>query len=668
MNNFSELNDYGAGQVTFQSQADYSIVFGNSLGNGSVTANNTVFFTLQNRQPIISFTNPLEPLVVSIIAQPDLNGACINTIQYVGNNANITISNPTAGAWVAQGMWTVADYNELFANGVVELPALRTDDFVMETTANDQLGNTRSFYTEVDVIPGGFSRPNTVSFDEDTTVQIDGMGFSDLADQNYTFTFGLVPTNSGNILLNATAQQGNTIVSTGTRTQINTRLQGNIAFIPADDYAANAVMAVNIYNNTTSTDLGYANIALQIAATHAESSYPSDITYSDVGNIAFNVWTSGNSFAVTDQAVGKNYSLTFNMGNTVIGNLYQGNTLGGSSVTLTGNKAAVNSAIGNVLFVPNGLSTANASLVFTQTQTTANILQTNVTIPMINQIVAQHANDAGPLPVGQLYTTGNAQANTANTSFSLSTYSGASGNVLLQTLGNTITPAAARVTTNVKYSPISIRLSNQTGLQNHRPYLTAGSTVPDTCYFAFWVYFNGVSPNKILTLFNSVGGGGIPAGHAVLSIQFSGGSGFVLPNDGYVVSGGYYTERLVLGGGFELNTWNHIAVQRGPTVASGVAPIAAWVNGQPQTSAFSGQGLGNPGFAIPYISGYPWNKFRFGRPGGPVSDTQTAPFLQDFLLDDIVYQDNNPYTAGVAFTPQPLGQFTGNIRMMMTGC
>jgi hypothetical protein len=356
------------------------------------------------------------------------------------------------------------------------------------------------------------------------------------------------------------------------------------------------------------------------------------------------------------------------MGNTVIGNLYQGNTLGGSSVTLTGNKAAVNSAIGNVLFVPNGLSTANASLVFTQTQTTANILQTNVTIPMINQIVAQHANDAGPLPVGQLYTTGNAQANTANTSFSLSTYSGASGNVLLQTLGNTITPAAARVTTNVKYSPISIRLSNQTGLQNHRPYLTAGSTVPDTCYFAFWVYFNGVSPNKILTLFNSVGGGGIPAGHAVLSIQFSGGSGFVLPNDGYVVSGGYYTERLVLGGGFELNTWNHIAVQRGPTVASGVAPIAAWVNGQPQTSAFSGQGLGNPGFAIPYISGYPWNKFRFGRPGGPVSDTQTAPFLQDFLLDDIVYQDNNPYTAGVAFTPQPLGQFTGNIRMMMTGC
>jgi hypothetical protein len=664
LNSFQDLNNYSSQTVTFQSQADYAIVWGNSLGNGSITANTSVYHTLQNRQPIVSFVNPLEPLVVAINTTPDAEGNPLQNVSYSGNNANIVITHPDDTVWIATGMNTVADYNELFANGIVTINLLRTQDFNYQTTISDQLGQTRNFYTIVDVVPFGFSRPNTVSFDEDANAIIDGMSLTDIANQNYTFTFSLAPTAAGNIQLNATSAVGNVLTLTGNRTSINTTLAGNITFIPNDDYASNANVVINIFNNTTSQNLGNSNILLQIGTTHVDSTWPDAITYARAGNIQFNSWSYPQNFQVTDLAQNRNYSVVFNLGNTVIGNLYTGNTLSGSSVTLTGNRTSVNSQIANIKLVPNGIANSNAVLQFTQTQTTANIVQANVAIPVTYQAVAVHAYDSLDLPIGQYwFNTGNATyQSTANTNFAISTWANTS---YPATQANTATTASRRQTTAVKYSPTCINLGQLNGVHPTRTYKTAGDSMPAQCYFAFWL-FNSQSylnihacamarSDQIMST-RPIGPPYPVLGN--LNLQFYQNKGY-LTTFRYVVDSVYFSERLELDT-FAANTWYHIAIQ----VASNQR-VSAWVNGQPKTAAWSGSGLNNPSYSIPYITcAIPncWSIGKYGYTAGGALDSSC-----NLSVDDIVYRDDNPQTPGVAFTPAQLGAFTGNVRMQVTG-
>lgn len=86
-------------------------------------------------------------------------------------------------------------------------------------------------------------------------------------------------------------------------------------------------------------------------------------------------------FAITDQANNKSYSVTLSVGD--YGNLYQSGNLQGNTYTISGNISTVNNKLLAVSLLPAYVNSVSSFyLNYTQTQTTNNILQANVQIPM----------------------------------------------------------------------------------------------------------------------------------------------------------------------------------------------------------------------------------------------------------------------------------------------
>jgi len=662
MNSYSQLNSYGSALVSYESQADYSIVWGTNLGNANIIANVSVSHNLPDQQPLISFTNPLKPLCVAISSPRDSEGIALSNVIYTGNNANISLTHPNNLQWVATGMWTVADYNELFNNTTVSINSLRTEDFAYNVTAADQFGSTREFFVNVDVVPFGFSRPTSVTYNEDSNATISGMAITDIANSNYTFTFTLSSAAAGNLVLNYNASTGNVVTFTADRNQCNTILADNITYVPADDYVANSNVSVNIYNNSTSEDLGTSNIALIIGSTHADYTAPTSIPWSKTGNSS--IYSGGDAnLAITDLAVNRQYTANLTLASSASGNIYLGSTFYGNTISLSGNITQVNANLANLVFVPNASSNTSTTLQYVQTQTTAGINQANVAISMAYQPVAIHINSGGvELPVGSNI----AAAGSDFFSYQYTTTTDSNGYTSYTNTYQSATPV--NNTSIYKYGPMSIDVSYPRGLQGETD-TTITATGPS--YFAFWIYLKQSHPYSTICQIVSSGdatrryfctwGGNlyfVQGGFEGQVREFSSPDDFFISNVSF--------------GSLPIQTWTHIAIQRGNNNSS----FGCWKNGVPINNFYAYGGFATTSTA--WVTSYnmkAFDKFVFGAPldvyppgsggyGGFKSSVGQVPV--NALLDDIVIRNDAPYTPGVAFTP--IGQTWGaNSRQLMTG-
>ena len=118
-----------------------------------------------------------------------------------------------------------------------------------------------------------------------------------------------------------------------------------------------------------------ANAAVTVSGS-AEYEIPASLTYIEDLEFSFS------GFAVTDAAVGKNYSATVELVNAAVGNLYYNSINYGNSITITGDKSTVTTNLNNIKFLSVLNGYANTTLLYSQTQTTDNIVQaSNLSIP-----------------------------------------------------------------------------------------------------------------------------------------------------------------------------------------------------------------------------------------------------------------------------------------------
>lgn len=652
MNSFKQLNGYGEEFVTFQSQADYSIEFGASLGNATVIANVSVAHNLQNRQLIASFDNPLLPLVVQINSPDDENGVAVTDINYSGPNGNIVVENVNDNQWLIKNIQTVADYNEIFNNTSVSINSLRTENFAYQTVVSDQLDNLRTFFTNVEVVPFGFSRPTSVTYNEDQSANITGLAITDISNLNYTFTFSLVPTDAGNIRLNSNEDTGNTIVVSSSRDQLNQAFETGITYIPADDYDLNSNVSVSVFNNSSNTSVGTSNIQLLIGESHADFSVPASIGYSETANSNVGTTTTGN-IRITDQAVNRQYTSTVTLQNSALGDLYNGNTLLGNTVIYSGNISQVNNNLANVKFVPVANAVVNSNIIYNQVQTTAGITQAaNIQIPLSYQIPAIHINSGISKPVG-LTVSGRPSA------WKLENFNGRAVNMLFVQSGANVAPAtsdvdywawpnytnlnAFRDTDNFVFQPMGIKLDQRSGTSAgivarnfgiiDRDPEDSNKIVGTAGYFSFWIYLNEThSYSHYCAIAAGRREGNVGSGENWLGIGSYNSNMFITSNAtfngpvggtdrGEPVIRNFQTnnvtrfrERIALGSNPPVGVWTHIAIQisagipatvlqgsfSNPSIPSdGTQVVSVWRDGVPITQFFGRRNTGFNGLTWP---------------------------------------------------------------------
>jgi len=153
----------------------------------------------------------------------------------------------------------------------------------------------------------------------------------------------------------------------------NGALEVNVSISGSTESSQN--LNLGYYPNANSYFTGYME---NIVYVKGEALYTSSFTPSNW--IADVVAT--NDFGITDQANNKSYSVTLSVDNN-LANIYQGNVARGTSWTITGTKANVNTSLSNVSLLPGYYGNIrSASLNYLQTQTTDNIPQANVGIPI----------------------------------------------------------------------------------------------------------------------------------------------------------------------------------------------------------------------------------------------------------------------------------------------
>jgi hypothetical protein len=691
VNSFQQLNSYGNANVTYTSGANANIVWGNSLGNGTIISNVSVTHALQNRQPLITFNGATRPIVVGINASSDAEGTTITNVEYIGNNANIVLTQVDILQWTLGNIWSTVDYSDAFSNSRVSIDSLRTEDFNYQTSITDQVGNNFSFYTNVDVIPFGMSYPTSVGYSEDSAgVLINPLEITDLANYNYTLSMSIASANSGNLLL-GNSYSSNSFSVTGNTAVVNPVI-ANVRYVPYADQTSTIPVNLIVYNNSTSNAMVNANISMVCTQTHADFSSPTFVAYTKVGNSNIGTTSLGN-IRITDLATSKNYSSTLTAGNIFGGNLYIGNTAYGNTLTLTGNITGVNANLANIKWVPSGNIANSTTIQYTQTQTTNSILQGNISIPLNYVQTTAHIESAG------------VEKDVLSGSYPLDLPAAADfwvykGNIGATPTGfyngyyDSVTVSNFRNTTDFIGPTSSISVGN---LQGATSRVDSISDPYSASTFEMWVkpQMSGNSYVIGSVFCSSAGsppyyvGGGIRLEvfqgqlYGVLSDEVTNGanspsSGAVVQYKGPAFNTDFWYQRVVLND-FSNNAWNHIAVMR--TAGTNDSRLYIWVNGIQQNEQY-GRALAENGY-YGGAGGPFWNwtkgcfnRFTVGATNMPNSysgsivnpgwTTWRRPFIG--LFDNIKITQQAVYTPGTNFTPSTESAvYAGNVTQFMNG-
>jgi len=394
MSTIQDLNT--ARTITYNDEANYAIVFGANAGNITANVDSYASANITQQTTLTSITSPVRDLLLDV----QFSNVGNVSMAYVGTYSNIGILQVAPAAWRVNGIRSVAQYTEAFAN--VKFTDL-TGASNITPLANVTIANVVVDPTSV------------------VTFRL----YANTAVGNGTMTDGVVT--------------GNSIFIDGNATSLNSQIAaGAFKFLPASDLASNVGNAITFAIGNTTAIFNTANANIQIANTHAEFNFPGG-TYVEDTRLAF-----GNTITDLDtRALSFTVGIQQTAGN--IGKFYVSNSLVGNANTqlnITNSKAAINNTIqwmppvdytGNVSFTYNQvktLSTGNvtqaSNVVATFTSSNSNPEISNMTARTVlaNTVSNIFANTTpyindGP-DYGQIYTItlnsarGNFGTNTAN--------------------------------------------------------------------------------------------------------------------------------------------------------------------------------------------------------------------------------------------------------------
>jgi len=360
MSTIQDLNT--ARTITYNNEADYAIVFGANAGNTTANVDSYATANITKQTTLTSITSPVRDLLLDV----QFSNVGNVSMAYVGPYSNIGLLQIAPAAWRVNGIRSVNQYNEAFAN--VKFTDLTgasniTPEYSYTTTVIDQAGNTRNWTTTVNVITQpSISITGNVIYNEDilANVTIASVTVDPASTVSFRLYANTIPTYGS---MTDGIITGNSIFIDGNAASLNSQIAANaIKFLPASDLVSNVGNAINFALGNTTTIFSTANANIQIANTHAEFNFP-DGTFNEDTRLAF-----GNTISDLDtRALSFTIGIQQTAGN--IGQFYQSNSLVGFANTrlnVTGSRAAINNTIqwmppidytGNVAFTYNQIKT-----------------------------------------------------------------------------------------------------------------------------------------------------------------------------------------------------------------------------------------------------------------------------------------------------------------------
>jgi len=391
MNTIIDLNT--TANVTFVNEADYEIVFGTNAGNTTANIDAFTSANISKQTTLTSITDTVRDLLIGV----EFSNVGVVNMAYSGPYSNISLQQIAPAAWRINGIRSVAQYDEAFANVRYsdQLGAqLTSPEYSYVTTVNDQSGNTRSWTTTVDVLQQpSIAVSGPIVYDEDTITNVTQVSalFDPLSTQTFRLFANVVSTYG---TLTDGVSTTNSIFIDGNGASLNAQIAaGAIKFWPASDLASNVANAISFSIGNTSAIFETVNANIQIGNVHDEFSLTSAYNYSEDSTVQM-------VFDITDldSNPGISYVSTFaqTSGDTsqfYINGVAQGY---GNPAVLTNSKANIN--VANVSFLPYPDSTANVGLTYSQVKVTpgGNVVQaSNVAITLTN--TASHNEYAFPV-------------------------------------------------------------------------------------------------------------------------------------------------------------------------------------------------------------------------------------------------------------------------------
>jgi hypothetical protein len=397
MNTILDLNNLA--NVNFNNESSYAISFGTNAGNTTATIDAYGSGNIAKQTPLNSITDAVRDLLIDVQFS---NVGAVN-MSYAGPYSNIGVLQISPAGWRVNGIRSVDQYNEAFAN--VRYTDLTgsgntSPEYSYTTTVNDQSGNTRTWSTTVDVrTPPVISNTGNVLFDEDTAANITQLSISGNTSNTSTYVLTSSIRNQAGQVSNTTAT-GNSVTITGNIATITTAVAaGNLKFVPAPDLATNVANALNFQLSINNNLASQANANVTIGNVHAEFSAPN-----------FDYWEMyDNPFSITVTDLEASASYTSNViavTNTGSGNIHtlKANTVASTtkfndtsrSLLRNNSKASLNAQ--NLTFRANSnVGLSNVSMVYQQVKTsgssvideTANVITVNDSVITGHEFTAQ---------------------------------------------------------------------------------------------------------------------------------------------------------------------------------------------------------------------------------------------------------------------------------------
>ena len=277
MNTIQDINQ--PGNVSYNQQSNYAIVFGNSVGNGTTTVDSGFTYAPLKQVPITTLSNCVRDVLVDF----DLGGStAVSTINYAGSNSNLGVLQIGPTIWRAFGVRTISNYDDLFANTLIT-DAATSNSYSISTVVRDQFGNSRSWSTAVTTRANPtISLTGNVIYDEgiNKTVTVIGLVNSGNAVGNYTVQTSISSTAIGT--LSNIITSGSTVQTRGNVASLAAQIAaGNIIYVPATDLSSNVAsgIQVSIQRSNDNSVVSTANINLQIGNANPEYALTQSRTY-----------------------------------------------------------------------------------------------------------------------------------------------------------------------------------------------------------------------------------------------------------------------------------------------------------------------------------------------------------------------------------------------------
>jgi len=369
MSTIIDLNT--ATTVNFNDESLYAIVFGTNAGNTTANVDSYGSANISKQTPLNSITDAVRDLLIDV----QFSNVGNVSMAYVGTWANVGLLQVSPAAWRVNGIRSVAQYNEAFANvRYTDLNGAQvtSPEYSYITTVNDQSGNTRTWNTSVNVlVQPTISITGNLVYNEDTITPLTQVSIA--VDPGSSTVFRMfantIPTYGS---MTDGVVTGNSVYIDGNVSSLNSQIAaGDIKFWPASDFVSNVGNAININLATANTSVGTANVNIQIGSQDTEYTLTTNYNYTEDAGVRM-------VYAVTDadtRALG--YTITFNQatGNTgqfAVNNVLQGI---GNAAVITGTKANVN--VANVTFLTYPDTIGNVGLTYSQVKSlnTGNVTQ-----------------------------------------------------------------------------------------------------------------------------------------------------------------------------------------------------------------------------------------------------------------------------------------------------